>query len=72
MSISANTESTDSLWQRALELDAADPLAGYRDHFVGTDTDLSYLDGNSLGRPLKRTGSQPGICFHRHPRPYAA
>lgn len=55
MSISANTESTDSLWQRALELDAADPLAGYRDHFVGTDTDLSYLDGNSLGRPLKRT-----------------
>jgi len=55
VSISANTEATDSLWQRALELDAADPLAGYRDHFVGTDTDLSYLDGNSLGRPLKRT-----------------
>jgi kynureninase len=45
----------DALLQRAVELDAADPLAGYRDHFVGTDTDLSYLDGNSLGRPLKRT-----------------
>ena len=48
-------ETEDLLLQRAVELDAADPLAGYRDHFVGTDTDLSYLDGNSLGRPLKRT-----------------
>ncbi len=48
MSISAGTGATDTLWQRALELDAADPLAGYRDNFVGTDTDLSYLDGNSL------------------------
>ena len=45
----------DALLQRAVELDATDLLAGYRDHFVGTDTDLSYLDGNSLGRPLKRT-----------------
>ncbi|MFF1385857.1 kynureninase [Arthrobacter sp. NPDC058288] len=45
----------DALRQRAVELDAADPLAGYRDHFIGTDTDLSYLDGNSLGRPLKRS-----------------
>lgn len=49
------TDTTDSLRQRAVELDAADPLAGYRGHFVGTETDLSYLDGNSLGRPLKRT-----------------
>ena len=55
MNIPARTEATDTLWQRAVALDAADPLAGYRDHFVGTDTDLSYLDGNSLGRPLKRT-----------------
>jgi kynureninase len=46
---------TDALWRRAVELDAADALAAYREHFVGTDTDLSYLDGNSLGRPLKRT-----------------
>ncbi len=45
------------LWQRAQELDATDPLAGYRDHFVGTDTPLVYLDGNSLGRPLKRTAA---------------
>ncbi|MDR7081491.1 kynureninase [Arthrobacter ginsengisoli] len=46
---------TDALLRRARELDAADPLASYRGHFIGTDTELSYLDGNSLGRPLKRT-----------------
>ena len=46
---------TDPLWQRALDLDAADPLAAYRDQFVGAESELSYLDGNSLGRPLKRT-----------------
>jgi kynureninase len=50
---SGNT--TEALSQRARDLDAADPLADYRNLFVGTDTDLSYLDGNSLGRPLKRT-----------------
>jgi kynureninase len=40
----------------AAELDAADPLAAYRDRFVGTDTPLVYFDGNSLGRPLRVTG----------------
>lgn len=45
----------EALRQRAAELDRQDPLAQYRAHFVGTDTALSYLDGNSLGRPLKRT-----------------
>jgi kynureninase len=44
-----------ALLERAGHLDAVDPLARCRDHFIGTDTDLSYLDGNSLGRPLKRT-----------------
>jgi len=34
----------------ALELDAQDKLASYRDAFVITDPDLIYLDGNSLGR----------------------
>jgi kynureninase len=38
--------------ERAVRLDAADPLAGYREHFV-IDDDLIYLDGNSLGRPPK-------------------
>ena len=51
------TENHDSgdLPGRAAQLDAEDPLASYRDLFIGTDTPLSYLDGNSLGRPLKRT-----------------
>jgi kynureninase len=35
----------------AEKLDAADPLAGFRDRFVfAGDEDLIYLDGNSLGR----------------------
>jgi len=33
----------------------ADPLAWYRDLFVGADQPLVYFDGNSLGRPLKAT-----------------
>ena len=39
----------------ALALDAADPLAHWRDEFVIPDRDLIYLDGNSLGRTPKRT-----------------
>ncbi len=37
-------------------LDADDPLAAYRDRFVGAETSLVYFDGNSLGRPLRATG----------------
>jgi kynureninase len=37
------------------ELDRTDPLAPYRQRFVGADTPLVYFDGNSLGRPLSRT-----------------
>jgi kynureninase len=33
----------------AEELDAADPLAGFRDRFARDDPALIYLDGNSLG-----------------------
>ncbi len=47
------TEPTDL--EHALTLDAEDPLAGYRDEFLGADTPLVYFDGNSLGRPLART-----------------
>jgi kynureninase len=32
-------------------LDAADPLASFRDRFVIPDPDVVYFDGNSLGRP---------------------
>ncbi|GGF26716.1 kynureninase [Subtercola lobariae] len=57
----------DSRSRRAADLDAADPLASSRALFVGCDevagleatptTDVvSYLDGNSLGRPLKSVG----------------
>ena len=42
----------------ARDLDAADPLAAYRDRFVGAETDLVYFDGNSLGRPLRVTGER--------------
>jgi kynureninase len=34
-------------------LDAADPLAPFRDRFVATEPGVIYLDGNSLGRPAK-------------------
>ncbi len=33
-----------------MELDAADPLAMFRERFAGHQRDLIYLDGNSLGR----------------------
>ena len=39
----------------ALALDAADPLAAWRDEFVIPDPNVVYLDGNSLGRTPKRT-----------------
>ena len=39
----------------ALELDAQDELACFRDEFVIADPNLIYLDGNSLGRLPKRT-----------------
>jgi kynureninase len=42
------------------QLDAADPLAGFRDRFVRDDESLIYLDGNSLG-PLP-IGTQARIA----------
>jgi kynureninase len=42
----------------ARELDEADPLAGFRERFVGAESPLVYFDGNSLGRPLKVTGER--------------
>jgi kynureninase len=35
-----------------------DPLAEFRDRFVGADSDLVYFDGNSLGRPLLVTADR--------------
>jgi kynureninase len=45
----------DHLVARAASLDAADPLAAHHDAFVQSDGVLAYLDGNSLGRPLRVT-----------------
>jgi kynureninase len=44
---------SDAMLERARALDAADPLAGFRDRFAISDPDVVYLDGNSLGRPTK-------------------
>jgi kynureninase len=41
--------------ERATALDAADPLAHWRDEFLIPDPNLVYLDGNSLGRTPRRT-----------------
>lgn len=38
---------------RAHELDARDPLAAFRDAFEPSAEVVSYLDGNSLGRPTR-------------------
>jgi kynureninase len=45
------------LVDQAAALDAADPLAHFRDQFIGSDDSkiIAYLDGNSLGRPLRAT-----------------
>jgi kynureninase len=57
--------SPDLELERARALDAADPLAGFRERFAIPDPDVVYLDGNSLGRPttaglaaLNRVGAQ--------------
>lgn len=44
--------------QTALDLDAADPLARFRDRFVVGDDPIAYLDGNSLGRLPKSTAAR--------------
>lgn len=59
MSIS-DTEITvpEPLLVRAVALDRADPLASLRDEFLEADGVIAYLDGNSLGRPLRATAER--------------
>ena len=50
---------------RAAALDAADPLAACRDRFVPLGDDVvAYLDGNSLGRPLRSAVEATGRFLH--------
>jgi kynureninase len=43
---------------QALQADADDPLASFRDRYLPqTDDVVAYLDGNSLGRPLASIGA---------------
>ncbi|WP_300267434.1 aminotransferase class V-fold PLP-dependent enzyme [Microbacterium sp.] len=42
-----------TLTARARDLDDADPLGAFVDEFVPSGEVVSYLDGNSLGRPLR-------------------
>jgi kynureninase len=48
----------DTLAEEAAALDAADPLSPRRDEFIGAETSLVYFDGNSLGRPLRRSAER--------------
>ncbi len=53
MSLARGAEGRAAL-ERAAELDADDPLAGFRERFVFADKRI-YLDGNSLGRLPRAT-----------------
>lgn len=44
--------------QDARVLDETDPLAGHRAAFVPAEGVVAYLDGNSLGRPLRATAER--------------
>lgn len=44
--------------EQAADLDRRDPLAAFRAEFVLPDGVIAYLDGNSLGRPLRVTGER--------------
>lgn len=48
----------DTSEEYAAARDAGDPLATYRDRFVGAAEPLVYFDGNSLGRPLAVTAER--------------
>ncbi|QUW19580.1 aminotransferase class V-fold PLP-dependent enzyme [Agrococcus sp. Marseille-Q4369] len=53
------------LARRAAELDAADPLAEHAERFVRSGDVVAYLDGNSLGRPLRTLRERYGDFIER-------
>jgi kynureninase len=48
----------------ASALDSADPLADVRARFIGSESSLVYFDGNSLGRPLRRSAERLASFTH--------
>ncbi|CAM4111779.1 kynureninase [Janibacter anophelis] len=48
----------DRLREHAAALDASDPLRHCRDLYLPADGLVAYLDGNSLGRPLRATAER--------------
>lgn len=57
---------TDAWALRAAELDAADPLRSYAEEFLSAENSdvVAYLDGNSLGRPLRATAEKMAAFIH--------
>jgi kynureninase len=55
----------ESLQLRAVPLDRADSLASLRDEFLPAPGVVAYLDGNSLGRPLRGTGARLNDFLNR-------
>lgn len=49
-----------ALREKAARLDAADPLGHCRDLYLPAEGLVAYLDGNSLGRPLRATAERIG------------
>ena len=47
-----------ALREKAARLDAADPLGHCRDLYLPAEGLVAYLDGNSLGRPLRATAQR--------------
>jgi kynureninase len=58
--VSQPSLASSALRSRASVLDERDPLAAARASFVDTGDVVAYLDGNSLGRPLRSTGAALG------------
>jgi kynureninase len=58
--MNSSDRTTDGYHRQAAALDAADPLAHFRDRFMIDETSdvLAYFDGNSLGRPLRSTAER--------------
>lgn len=55
LTMKKTTQKFDLSFNAAQQMDAADPLAQYRNEFAIPDPALIYVDGNSLGRLPRRT-----------------